>query len=215
MSQLWWDLQLAAAHLKTARRVLFITGAGVSADAGLSSFYGLAGLPVPQTDAQAAELQYALSRDSLACSPEITWSHLRQMEARCRAARPSAAHAFMAWYAALRAGPQGPDSPWAAADADAVWVCTQNVEGLHQRASSRNVAAVRGTLWDLRCTHCGYRAAVGGYAELPGDVPSCPECEPGILRPDITLLGETGGADALASFQVLGGGGRPSAVGSV
>ena len=72
---------------------------------------------------------------------------------------------------------------------DAVWVLTQNVDGLHQAAGSHHVIDVHGDLHELRCTVCRFhehgRADYSGLG-LP---PYCPECG-GVLRPDVVLFGE-------------------------
>ncbi len=67
---------------------------------------------------------------------------------------------------------------------------TQNVDGLHQRAGSRNVIEIHGNLSDTRCDACDARSTldVGSLDddELP---PTCERCD-SELRPDVVLLGE-------------------------
>jgi len=66
-------------------------------------------------------------------------------------------------------------------------VITQNVDGLHQRAGSRNVVELHGSLWRARCVECGavYRLDKP-VEETP---PRCPKCG-GLLRPDVVWFGE-------------------------
>ena len=71
---------------------------------------------------------------------------------------------------------------------DAVWTVTQNVDGLHWRAGSRQVLDVHGDLHDLLCTQCDYKVTVPDYADLALP-PLCPRCQ-GILRPTVVLFGE-------------------------
>jgi NAD-dependent deacetylase len=64
---------------------------------------------------------------------------------------------------------------------------TQNVDGLHRRAGSRNVEELHGNIWRLRCTRCSYRGD-DFRAPLP-ELP--PRCECGsVLRPDVVWFGE-------------------------
>ena len=70
-----------------------------------------------------------------------------------------------------------------------VGVLTQNVDGFHQRAGSRNVIAIHGNLHQLRCCSCSYRTSVENYAGLNPMPPVCPACGR-MLRPDVVLFGE-------------------------
>ena len=65
---------------------------------------------------------------------------------------------------------------------------TQNIDGLHAAAGSRDVLELHGSIWTARCTLCGAR---GDIRRLPQDErpPGCPECgDP--MRPDVVLFGE-------------------------
>ena len=64
---------------------------------------------------------------------------------------------------------------------------TQNVDGLHQRAGSRNVLMLHGDIWTVRCLHCG-RERRDGRVPLPEIPPRC-ECG-GLLRPGVVWFGE-------------------------
>ena len=73
-------------------------------------------------------------------------------------------------------------------DADAFTLVTQNVDGLHEAAGSRNVLRLHGTLWSLRCTRGGKRYADRRVPlrELP---PPCPQ-RGAWTRPDVVWFGE-------------------------
>jgi NAD-dependent deacetylase len=64
---------------------------------------------------------------------------------------------------------------------------TQNVDGLHRRAGSKNVLEVHGDLWALKCSSCANRGRLDRPAE---GIPSCPECG-NDLRPDVVWFGES------------------------
>jgi NAD-dependent deacetylase len=164
----------------TARRILFITGAGISADSGLPTYRGIGGLYDRNLTDEGFLIEEALSGDMLAQRPEITWKYLAQIEATCRGVRPNVAHETIAWLEAERGG---------------VTVLTQNVDGLHRAAGSRDLIEIHGTLHQLVCTECGRRITVPDYVELAMP-PACPECD-GLVRPDVVLFGEALPLDAV------------------
>ncbi|GHS84804.1 hypothetical protein AGMMS50293_31480 [Spirochaetia bacterium] len=104
-----------AALLARARRVLFITGAGVSADSGLPTYRGLGGLYEHDLTEEGIPIEDALSGEMLRRRPEIPWKYMTPIEENCRNAGPNAAHRLMAkWEREL---------PY-------VMVLTQNIDGL-------------------------------------------------------------------------------------
>ena len=124
-----------------ARRLLFITGAGMSADSGLPTYRGRDGLyRAQQTTPHGLSIEQALSGPMLKTRPEITWHYLLELEESTRGAAPNRGHRVIAEM----------DEYF-----DAVWILTQNVDGLHQRAGSKNVLDVHGNLHHLVCTLCG------------------------------------------------------------
>lgn len=166
-------LDAVAALIADAKRILFITGAGISADSGLPTYRGIGGLYHERLTAEGLTIEEALSGHMMAHRPEITWKYIGEIEANCRGARPNAAHRTIA---ALEAGKPG------------VWVLTQNVDGLHRAAGSSRLIEIHGTIHHLRCTECSHNRMVEDFRglELP---PACPACG-GLLRPDIVLFGE-------------------------
>jgi len=78
-------------------------------------------------------------------------------------------------------------------------VVTQNVDGLHQRAGSREVVEVHGSLREAECVHCGVRVAMADALEqLP--LPACPECGE-VLKPGVVMFGELLPAEAIERAQ--------------
>ena len=160
--------------LGRARRLLFITGAGMSADSGLPTYRGEDGLyRAQQSTAHGLSIEQALSGPMLRLRPDITWHYLLELERSTRGATPNRGHHVIAEM----------DRYF-----DAVWVLTQNVDGLHRRAGSRNVLDVHGNLRELQCTRCGSQSTVDTYAHL-SIPPRCPECQ-GLIRPKVVLFGE-------------------------
>ncbi|MFO0892660.1 MAG: NAD-dependent protein deacylase [Isosphaeraceae bacterium] len=163
-----------AQRMGRARRLLFITGAGMSADSGLPTYRGRDGLyREHETTRHGLPIERALSGPMLRSRPEITWHYLLELERSTRGAAPHRGHKVLAEM----------DGYF-----DAVWVLTQNVDGLHQQAGSRNVIDIHGNLHELLCTGCGRGEVVRDYAglELP---PCCPDCR-GPIRPGVVLFDE-------------------------
>jgi len=176
-------LDAVAGRLSLARRVLFITGAGISADSGLPTYRGVGGLYDDRITGEGLRIEDILSGEMLSRRPELTWKYLIQIEETCRGARPNAAHRAIARLDA---------------HLDRVMVFTQNVDGLHRAAGSREVVEIHGNLQELTCTRCRYEETVDGLAgrEIP---PRCPACG-GALRPKVVLFGEALPEDALERF---------------
>ena len=68
------------------------------------------------------------------------------------------------------------------------WVITQNIDGLHTKAGSKNVVELHGNIWRVKCTQCGIRYYNYDVPlrEIP---PKCKRCG-GLLRPDVVWFGE-------------------------
>jgi NAD-dependent deacetylase len=80
-------------------------------------------------------------------------------------------------------------------------VVTQNVDGLHQRAGSREVVEVHGSLREAECIHCGVRVPTeDAIAMLP--LPACPECGE-VLKPGVVMFGELLSVEAIERAQAL------------
>ncbi|GAB2880921.1 NAD-dependent deacylase [Uliginosibacterium flavum] len=168
------DVDRVAERLSTARRVLFITGAGISADSGLPTYRGFGGLyNEDQHTDDGLPIEVALSGEIMAAQPEITWKHLARIEATCRGAKPNAAHRIIA----------------ALQDRVPTTVLTQNIDGFHREAGSADLIEIHGDLFELFCPHCGHQVSVSDYSELHELPPPCPHCL-GQLRPAVVLFGE-------------------------
>src|SRR5262245_49251195 len=177
-------IDLAVELLRHSRSVLFITGAGLSADSGLPTYRGVGGLYDGRDPEEGVPIETLLSGAVLEKRPELTWKYLLQIERACRSARPNRGHAVIAEMEKRF---------------DRVWVLTQNVDGFHHRAGSRNIIDIHGTLHQIRCTRCKFEESVTDYEgfALP---PVCPQCL-GVLRPDVTLFGEKLPARQLATYR--------------
>ncbi len=166
-------LDRARARLRDARRVFVLTGAGVSAESGVPTFRGAGGLwrgVRPETLA---------TPEAFARDPEGVWAWYAWRRERVAAAAPNAAHAALV---ALEAR------------CESFLLATQNVDGLHERAGSREVLRLHGSLWRVRCTRCGDERD-DRRVPLPEGVPRC-GCG-GALRPAVVWFGEALPAGAI------------------
>lgn len=168
------QLANAAALLRAAKRVLFITGAGISADSGLPTYRGVAGLYNGERTEDGLHIEEALSGECFERYPEITWKYLGQIERNCRAAQPNLAHRVIA-----EVERRGIDS----------LVLTQNVDGLHRQAGSANLIEIHGTLAPLICPDCAAEYP-GDELDALGEPPCCRACG-AVVRPPIVLFGES------------------------
>lgn len=162
-----------ARRLRDSQSVLFVTGAGISADSGLPTYRGIGGLYEQTETDDGIPIEAALSGAMFARDPAITWKYIHQIESSCRRAGPNRAHHVIAELERRF---------------DRVWTLTQNVDGLHHAAGSQQVIDIHGDVHWLVCTGCGHRWRVESYAGL--DIPpSCPECA-SLVRPEVVLFGE-------------------------
>jgi NAD-dependent deacetylase len=167
------QIRSLAPRLKGARRVLFITGAGLSADSGLPTYRGVGGLYNHDSSEEGLPIEVLLSGQMLRENPATCWRYIAQIEEACRGAQPSAGHRFMSWLEGRRKG---------------VLVLTQNVDGLHRTAGSQSLIEIHGNIHKLFCLGCDWSEVVADYSKLQFP-PSCPDCGE-LVRPDVVLFGE-------------------------
>src|SRR5262249_18999993 len=86
--------------LGRAQSVLFITGAGISADSGLPTYRGIGGLYDDAGTEDGIPIEVALSGPMFAEDPAISWKYIGQIERACRGARHNAAHEAVAAFEA-------------------------------------------------------------------------------------------------------------------
>lgn len=172
------EIGLAAQALRLARRVVVFTGAGISAESGIPTFRdALTGL-WSRFDAAELATPEAFERD-----PALVWGWYEWRRRRALAAKPNPGHVAVAALAEHCAE---------------FCLMTQNVDDLHERAGSREVIHLHGSLHQPRCSACGrafdYESSsepMGGGELSEGrlDPPACGDCgEP--VRPGVVWFGE-------------------------
>ena len=161
--------------LTQARSVLFITGAGISADSGLPTYRGVGGLYHDRDTEDEVPIEVALSGQVFARQPELTWKYLLELEQASRGKTYNRGHEVIAEI-------EGEGSR-------RVWTLTQNVDGFHRAAGAEQVIDIHGCLHDVRCTECAHARRVEDFGFVEEVPPRCPTCE-AVLRPDVILFGE-------------------------
>ncbi len=149
--------------------IVTLTGAGISAESGVPTFRGHGGIWTEHDPERVATLEGF--RDD----PAHAWTFHEQLRRLCRSARPAVGHLALAWLDV------------ALGDSVPTPVITQNIDGLHQAAGSRDVIELHGSALRVRCTACDYRSddLPDEFEELP------PHCHCGaLLRPDVVWFGE-------------------------
>jgi NAD-dependent deacetylase len=180
------ELKAVAAELRSARRVLAITGAGISADSGLPTYRGIGGLYESDLTEDRMPIEQALSGGMMRTRPEVTWKYIHQIESACRAARHNAAHAALAAMQDRH---------------ERFTVLTQNIDGFHHDAGSHDVIEIHGNVHALYCIACAGERRVPDYAGL-AIPPVCEHCG-ALVRPRVVLFGEMLPEDALARLYAV------------
>jgi NAD-dependent deacetylase len=150
-------------------RVFVLTGAGVSAESGLATFRGSGGLWNGHSVEQVA------TPEAWRADPALVWRFYSMRRRDALAAKPNAAHRALAAME-RKLG-------------DNFYLCTQNVDDLHERAGSERVHHMHGSLFQSRCVRCDPPFADQGFYENAADLPCCAECGAAV-RPHIVWFGE-------------------------
>jgi NAD-dependent deacetylase len=150
-------------------RLFVLTGAGISAESGLATFRGSGGLW------NGYRVEEVATPEAWQANPELVWRFYSMRRHDASAAQPNAAHIALAEIE----GKLG----------DRFYLCTQNVDDLHERAGSRRVHHMHGTLFESRCVRCEEPFPDRALYETAANLPHCPECGASV-RPHIVWFGE-------------------------
>ena len=160
-------LEVLRSKLAECQDLAVLTGAGISAESGVPTFRGQDGLWRQYRAVDLATPQ-AFKRD-----PQLVWEFYQWRRTLLAPLRPNPAHAALAELE--RQLPR-------------MTIITQNIDGLHALAGSRNVIELHGNIWHVRCTGCS-RVQENRELNLPS-LPLCPECG-ALLRPHVVWFGES------------------------
>ena len=161
------SIERAAAALRRAKSVAVLTGAGVSAESGVPTFRASDGLW------EGHRIEDVATPTGFARDPALVWQFYNARRANVATVRPNPGHIALARLEEHFA--------------ENFALVTQNVDGLHQQAGSRNVLEIHGSLRETRCLGCAKVEHRG--LEVLGARPLCPHCG-GWLRPNIVWFHE-------------------------
>lgn len=151
--------------------IVILTGAGISAESGLSTFRDEGGLWAGH------RIDEVCTPDALARNPDLVCAFYDERKAAASSASPNAAHLALAEL----------EHFWVNNKIGDYTLITQNVDDLHERAGSRSLIQMHGRLNASYCCDCGFHMV--RHAPLEGNR-DCPSCHLEALRPDIVLFGE-------------------------
>jgi NAD-dependent deacetylase len=153
------------------KRIVILTGAGISAESGIATFRDKDGIW------SKVDYREVATPEGFARNPQKVLDFYNMRRKQSATARPNAAHLALARLEHEHDGP--------------VLLVTQNVDSLHEAAGSRNLLHMHGEHGKVLCNHCGARAPWGhNQPDLTRDM-RCAECNrAGGLRPDVVWFGE-------------------------
>ncbi|MDH3617543.1 MAG: NAD-dependent deacylase [Nitrosopumilus sp.] len=151
-------------QLKNAKKIVFVTGAGISQESGIPTFRGNDGLWRSYDAMKLATI------DAFYENPKLVWEWYNERRKNIFSAKPNLGHKAIAELEKF----------------SQVVVLTQNIDGLHQMAGSTKVLELHGSIVKIKCTVCDYKDEIlTEFSDIP------PLCTCGnILRPDVVWFGE-------------------------
>lgn len=166
------EVKFTANLLRQSKHAVMLTGAGISTPSGIPDFRS-AGTGLWSKD----EPLETASLHTFRTQPKVFFNWLRPLARQIMLAKPNAAHLALA-----ELEQRGYIHS----------IITQNIDVLHQKAGSKKVIEMHGTMKTLTCTRCYYKAYATPYIEAlseSGALPYCPKCG-GLMKPDVILFGE-------------------------
>ena len=156
-------------HFTSQDRLFVLTGAGISAESGLATFRGSGGLW------NGHRVEEVATPEAWQADPALVWRFYSQRRRDALAAQPNAAHKALAKIE-QRLG-------------NNFYLCTQNVDDLHERAGSHRIHHMHGSLFQSRCTRTNEHFTDHSFYEDPNDLPVCKTCHASMLA-QIVWFGE-------------------------
>ncbi len=169
--------ELIKDQIKSIKKVVFVTGSGISQESGIPTFRGKDGLWRNHDAMKLATI------DAFYDNSKLVWEWYNERRANISAAQPNSGHKAIAELEKYIK----------------VVVLTQNIDGLHQKAGSSDVLELHGSIIKIKCSVCDYKEEmVSEISEIP------PLCKCGnVLRPDVVWFGESLPQDVWQKAMVL------------
>ncbi len=157
--------------IDNAYHIVFFGGAGVSTASGIKDFRGKNGLYREKDYPTDLPPEYMLSIDLFKSNPKMFFDFYKD-KMNCLDAKPNVIHKYLAKLEKEK---------------KLEAIITQNIDGLHQKAGSKNVLEIHGTVYKNHCIDCG-KSYSAEYVFNSKGIPKC-SCG-GIIKPDVVLYGE-------------------------
>jgi len=152
-------------QIKDIKKIVFVTGAGISQESGIPTFRGKDGLWRNHDAMKLATI------DAFYDNPKLVWEWYNERRKNIFEAKPNLGHKAIAELEKYAE----------------VVILTQNIDGLHQKSGSSEVLELHGSIVKIKCSVCDFRDEI--MAEI-SEIP--PLCKCGnILRPDVVWFGES------------------------
>ena len=164
-------------QIHNIKKIVFVTGAGISQESGIPTFRGKDGLWRKYDAMRLATI------DAFYDNPKLVWEWYNERRANVLTAQPNLGHKAIAELEKYVN----------------VAVLTQNIDGLHQKAGSTKVLELHGNIIKIKCSVCDYKEEIiSEISEIP------PLCKCGnILRPDVVWFGESLPQDVWQKAMIL------------
>ena len=169
--------ELIKDKINDIKKVVFVTGAGISQESGIPTFRGKDGLWRNHDAMKLATI------DAFYDNPRLVWEWYNERRANIFAAKPNPGHRAIAELEKYVK----------------VVVLTQNIDGLHQKAGSSQVLELHGSIIKIKCSVCDFKEEI--TSEISKVPPLC-RCG-NILRPDVVWFGESLPQDVWQKAMVL------------
>lgn len=156
--------------IDSSKRIVFFGGAGVSTESGIKDFRSKDGLYALHSK-YGCPYEEMLSHTYFYAHTETFYKFYREFMINLEA-KPNEAHKFLAKLEKVKP----------------LCVITQNIDGLHQLAGSKNVLELHGSIHRNSCIRCHEHYSLDDILKMD-NVPICPKCG-GLIKPDVTLYEE-------------------------
>lgn len=169
--------KLTKGQIDSIKKIVFVTGAGISQESGIPTFRGKDGLWRKHDAMKLATI------DAFYDNPKLVWEWYNERRANIFASKPNPGHKAIAELEKYVK----------------VAVLTQNIDGLHQKVGSTEVLELHGSIIKIKCSVCNYKEEMASeISEIP------PLCKCGnILRPDVVWFGESLPQDVWQKAMIL------------
>ncbi len=152
-------------QIKDFKKIVFVTGSGISQESGIPTFRGKDGLWRNYDAMKLATI------DAFYENPRLVWEWYNERRKNIFAAKPNLGHKAIVELEKYAK----------------IVILTQNIDGLHQKAGSTEVLELHGSIVKIKCSVCDFKDEImTEFSEIP------PLCKCGnILRPDVVWFGES------------------------